>query len=159
MGHTVKVEWKKGGDEAFTDNKYSRVHRWIFDGGVEVPGSASPQVVPLPFSSEEAVDPEEAFVAALSSCHMLFFLSIAAERGIVVESYEDNAEGVMGKSAEGRVAMTKVALRPRIEFGGDTRPSDDEVDAIHHEAHEKCFIANSVKTIVTTEPVRENDDV
>lgn len=154
MTYSVKVEWDRSGEEAFVDNKYSRVHRWIFDGGIEVPGSASPHVVPPPFSSEAAIDPEEAFVASLSSCHMLWFLSIAAERGIVVDSYEDNAEGVMGKNAEGRIAMTKVTLRPRITFGGDG-PSDEDIDAIHHESHEKCFIANSVRTVVTTEPVRE----
>jgi organic hydroperoxide reductase OsmC/OhrA len=157
MSYNVKIEWKRRDGEAFMDNKYSRAHRWIFDGGVEVPGSSSPHVIPLPFSSEAAVDPEEAFVASLSSCHMLWFLSIAAERKLVVESYEDDAEGVMGKNAEGRVAMTKVTLRPRIKFGSDRAPSDDEIDAIHHKAHDKCFIANSVKTVVTTEPVREED--
>jgi organic hydroperoxide reductase OsmC/OhrA len=155
MAYSVKIEWNRNDGEAFTDNRYSRAHRWLFDGGVEVPGSSSPHVVPPPFSSEAAVDPEEAFVASLSSCHMLWFLSIAAERGMVVESYEDNAEGVMGKNPEGRVAMTKVTLRPRVRFGGDRVPSDDEVDALHHEAHGKCFIANSVKTLVTTEPVKE----
>lgn len=155
MAYNVKIEWRRREGEVFTDNKYSREHRWIFDGGVEVAGSSSPHVVPPPLSSEQAVDPEEAFIAALSSCHMLWFLSIAAERGVVVESYEDNAEGVMGKNAEGRIAMTKVTLRPRIGFGGDPRPSEEVVDAIHHESHEKCFIANSVKTIVTTEPARE----
>jgi organic hydroperoxide reductase OsmC/OhrA len=156
MPYNIKIEWKRRDGEAFTDNKYSREHRWIFDGGVEVPGSSSPHVVPPPFSSEQAVDPEEAFIAALSSCHMLWFLSIAAERGIIVESYEDGAEGVMGKNSEGRIAMTKVTLRPRIKFGGDGPPSDDEIDAMHYESHEKCFIANSVKTTVTTEPVRED---
>jgi organic hydroperoxide reductase OsmC/OhrA len=155
MAYVVRIAWEKGEDESFIDDKYSRVHRWIFDGGVEVPASASPHVVPLPYSSEKAVDPEEAFVAALSSCHMLWFLSIAARRKLIVESYEDNAEGVMGKNADGRVAMTKVTLRPWVRFGGDRSPSDEEIDAIHHEAHEKCFIANSVKTVVTTEPVRQ----
>ena len=124
------------------------------DVPTEVPGSASPHAVPPPLSVEAAVDPEEAFVAALSSCHMLWFLSVAAERGLVVESYEDNAEGIMGKNAEGRIAMTKVTLRPHVKFGG-AAPSDEEIDEIHHLAHDKCFIANSVKTIVTIEPVRE----
>lgn len=153
MAYTVKVSWEKGSDEAFSDNKYSREHRWIFDGGTEVPASASPHVVPTPYSSEAAIDPEEAFVASLSSCHMLWFLSLAAERHLVVESYEDNAEGVMGKNDEGRVAMTKVTLRPKAKFVGDHIPTAAEIEAIHHEAHEKCFIANSVKTTVTTEPV------
>lgn len=155
MAYTVKIKRENGAEEAFADNKYSREHRWIFDGGTEVPASASPHVVPLPFSSEAAVDPEEAFVASLSSCHMLWFLSIAAERKLVVERYEDNAEGVMGKNDEGRIAMTKVTLRPKAKFGGDNGPTAAEIEAIHHEAHEKCFIANSVKTVVTTEPVLE----
>lgn len=155
MAYTVKIKWEKGADDAFADNKYSREHTWTFDGGTVVPGSSSPHVVPLPFSSEAAVDPEEAFVASLSSCHMLWFLSIAAERKLVVESYEDNAEGLMGKNAEGRVAMTKVTLRPKAKFSGDKPPTAPEIDALHHEAHDKCFIANSVRTIVTTEPVME----
>ncbi len=153
MAYSVKVVWEGLDPEAFSNNKYSRVHRWVFDGGVEVPGSASPHVVPLPYSSEAAVDPEEAFIASLSSCHMLWFLSIAAERKLVVESYEDNAEGVMGKNDEGRIAMTKVTLRPRVRFAAAASPSGDEIASIHREAHEKCFIANSVKTLVTTEPV------
>lgn len=155
MAYTVKISWKKGADEPFVDNKYKRAHTWLFDGGTVVPGSSSPHNVPLPFSSEAAVDPEEAFVASLSSCHMLWFLSIAAERQLVVESYEDNAVGVMGKNDEGRVAMTKVTLRPKVVFAVDARPTADEVNELHHGAHEKCFIANSVRTIVTTEPVWE----
>ncbi len=153
MAYTVKVRWEKAAGETFSDNKYGREHRWIFDGGTVVPGSSSPHVVPLPYSSEAAVDPEEAFVASLSSCHMLWFLSIAAERSFVVESYEDNAEGVMGNNDEGRIAMTKVTLRPKAKFSGDIVPTAAEIDAMHHEAHEKCFIANSVKTIVVIEPV------
>ncbi|MGB7209602.1 MAG: OsmC family protein [Pyrinomonadaceae bacterium] len=127
----------------------------MFDGGTEVPASSSPHVVPLPYSTEAAVDPEEAFVASLSSCHMLWFLSLAAERELVVESYEDNAEGVMGKNDEGRIAMTKVTLRPKAKFSGDNVPTAADVEALHHEAHNKCFIANSVKTTVTTEPIME----
>lgn len=155
MAYTVKVKWEKGVDDAFTDGKYSREHRWIFDGGTVVPGSSSPHVVPLPFSSEAAVDPEEAFVASLSSCHMLWFLSMAAERNLVVESYEDNAEGVLGKDRDGKLAMTKVTLRPKAKFRGDNVPTVADIESMHHAAHEKCFIANSVKTIVTTEPVIE----
>lgn len=155
MAYTVKVSWEKDVDEAFADNKYSRVHKWIFDGGTEIPASASPHIVPLPYSSESAVDPEEAFVASLSSCHMLWFLSLASERKLVVEGYEDNAEGVLGKDCGGKLAMTKVTLRPKAKFGGDNIPTAAEIDDIHHEAHEKCFIANSVKTVITTEPVIE----
>lgn len=159
MSYNVQVKWEKGGDEMFTDNRYSRGHRWIFDGGAEVAGSSSPHVVPLPYSVEAAVDPEEAFIASLSSCHMLWFLSIAAERKFTVESYEDNAEGVLGKDSAGKLAMTRVTLRPDVKFGGGNRPTAAEIEALHHEAHEKCFIANSVKTIVMTEPVLEDNYV
>lgn len=149
MSYLVRVQWKKGDDDAFIDNKYGRVHKWIFDGGVEVPASASPHAVPLPMSSEQAVDPEEAFVASLSSCHMLWFLSIAAGKGIVVKSYEDAAEGVLGKDADGKLAMTRVTLKPEVEFGAAAVPSRSEIDGMHETAHEKCFIANSVKTKIT----------
>lgn len=148
------VEWNRDG-AAFIDNRYSRGHRWLFDGGVEVTASSSPHVVPLPLSVAEAVDPEEAFVASLSSCHMLWFLSIAAKRGLVVDRYRDEATGVMGKDASGKMAMTCVTLYPETHFGGDIRPTADEVMAIHHEAHEQCFIARSVKTEVRCEPVLE----
>lgn len=149
MAHyTVSVSWNRGEDEAFSDNRYSRAHTWSFDGGVELPASASPQVVPLPLSREEAVDPEEAFVASLSSCHMLWFLSLAAEKGLVVDSYEDQAEGVLAKNEEGRLAMTEVSLRPRVSFGGGSVPSPEAVAALHRAAHERCFIAASVKTLV-----------
>ena len=149
--YTVVVKWDRNG-AAFTDNRYSRAHVWQFDGGIEVPGSSSPHSVPLPLSKAEAVDPEEAFVAALSSCHMLWFLSIAAKRGFVVESYRDEAIGIMAKNAEGKMAITQVALRPAVQFAGTRVPNASEIDALHHEAHEKCFIANSVKTDVRCEP-------
>lgn len=150
--YTSVVVWSRD-SAVFTDNRYSRGHRWLFDGGVEVPASSSPHSVPLPLSVEAAVDPEEAFVASLSSCHMLWFLSIAAKRGFVVDSYRDEAVGVLGKDASGKPAMTRVTLRPDAHFGGDPRPTADEVTAMHHEAHEVCFIANSVKTDVRCEPV------
>ena len=151
--YTAVVVWSRDG-AAFTDNRYSRGHRWLFDGGVEVPASSSPTVVPLPLSVAAAVDPEEAFVASLSSCHMLWFLSIAAKRALLVDSYRDEAAGKMGKDQSGKVAVTRVTLRPEVHFGGDKQPTADEVVAMHHEAHEKCFIANSVKTDVRVEPVR-----
>ena len=150
------VEWSRDG-AAFTDNRYSRGHRWLFDGGVEVPASSSPHVVPLPLSVAAAVDPEEAFVASLSSCHMLWFLSIAARRGFLVESYHDEATGTMAKDADGKLAMTSVTLHPEVRFGGDRRPTAEESAALHHEAHEQCFIANSVKTDVRCEPVGLRD--
>jgi len=150
--HKAVVLWSRDG-AIFTDNRYSRGHRWLFDGGVEVPASSSPHVVPVPLSIEAAVDPEEAFVASLSSCHMLSFLYVSAKRGFVVERYRDEAVGVLGKDAAGRVAMTRVTLHPDVHFGTGRRPTSDEVDAMHHEAHELCFIAHSVKTDVRYEPV------
>lgn len=146
------IHWERNG-EAFTDNRYSRSHTWTFDGGIEVPASSSPHVVPLPYSNPSAVDPEEAFVASLSSCHMLWFLSIAAKRGFRVDSYTDDAAGVMKKDESGRLAITRVTLRPRVTFSGDKLPTQAEIQAMHHEAHEQCFIANSVTTDVRCEPV------
>ncbi|MBM3769983.1 MAG: peroxiredoxin [Acidimicrobiia bacterium] len=156
--YSATVTWRRNG-EAFTDNRYSRAHRWLFDGGVEVAASSSPHVVPLPLSVSNAVDPEEAFVASLSSCHMLWFLSIAARRGFVVDEYVDEAVGVLAKNSGGRLAMTEVTLRPAIRFGGERQPSQIEHDAMHHEAHEQCFIANSVTTTLRCEPrIRSGDD-
>lgn len=155
---TAMVVWSRDG-AAFADNRYSRGHRWLFDGGVEVPASSSPHSVPLPLSVAAAVDPEEAFVASLSSCHMLWFLSIAADRGFVVESYRDEAVGVLSKDASGKLAMTRVTLRPEVCFSSDPRPTADEVVTLHHEAHEKCFIASSVKTDVRCEPVETLSEV
>lgn len=149
--YTAETIWERG-EQVFSDNKYSRQHLLRFDGGIEVPGSASPQVVPLPMSVEAAVDPEEAFVSAISSCHMLWFLGIAAERGHVVDRYHDQAEGVMKRNAQGKVAVTHVTLRPLIVFSGHKRPTPDDIASMHHEAHEACFIANSVKTEIVIEP-------
>jgi organic hydroperoxide reductase OsmC/OhrA len=149
--YVATVAWQRGG-AAFTDNKYSRAHEWRFDGGAVVPASSSPLVVAPPGSDPANVDPEEAFVAALSSCHMLFFLFHAAKRGFVVERYEDAASGTMGKNADGRVAMLKVVLRPQVTWGGAQRPSAADIEALHHRAHEDCYIANSVKTEVAIEP-------
>ena len=149
--YTARVVWERG-DQPFVDNRYSRAHRWRFDGGMEIAASSSPHVVPAPMSDPTAVDPEEAFVASLSSCHMLIFLSLAAAKKFRVDSYDDEAEGVMAKDAQGRVAMTRVTLRPSIKFSGDTVPTRQDLDALHHAAHERCFIANSVKTEVAIEP-------
>lgn len=149
--YTAEVLWSRD-DQDFLDNQYSRAHLWRFDGGVTVPGSSSPHVVPLPQSREDAVDPEEAFVAALSSCHMLWFLSLAARDGWRVDGYRDLAEGRMGRNAEGRLAMTYVTLRPQVSFAGPA-PSREQLAALHHAAHGECFIANSVKTEVRCEPV------
>lgn len=145
------VEWSRDG-AVFTDSRYSRGHRWLFDGGVEVPASSSPSVVPLPLSVAAAVDPEEAFVASLSSCHMLMFLFLAAKRGFVVDSYRDEAVGLLAKDSSGKLAMTHVTLHPDITFGGETQPTSDELAEMHHESHEQCFIASSVKTDVRCVP-------
>ena len=150
--YRATVEWRRGGD-AFTDNRYSRWHRWRFDGGIEVPASASPHVVPQPMSVAGAVDPEEALVAALASCHLLSFLFVAAKRKYLVESYRDEAVGVMTKADDGKYWVSRVTLRPDVRFGGDVRPTAEEAAAMHHEAHEECYIARSVRTDVRCEPV------
>lgn len=150
--YQAQVLWQRQPDEPFTDNRYSRRHRLRFDGGTEVAGSSSPLVVPLPFSDASAVDPEEAFVAALASCHMLWFLNLAALQGFCVDHYDDTASGVLASDAQGRMAMTVVTLRPQLTFSGSKRPTADQVQALHHQAHASCYIANSVKTEVRCEP-------
>ena len=150
MECAAHIDWERG-DASFVDHRYSRRHRWRFDGGVEVPASSSPHVVPLPYSEASAVDPEEAFVASLASCHMLWFLALAAKRGLTVDRYADDAVGVLARRADGREAMTVVTLRPRVRFAG-TPPTADEFAALHHDAHDACFIANSVTTEVTVQP-------
>ena len=150
--YTARIHWTRG-EAPFTDNRYSRAHRWRFDGGVEVPASSSPHVVRVPLSVEAAVDPEEAFVASLSSCHMLWFLSLAAQGGFRVDDYSDQAVGVMGKNAAGRTAMVRVTLRPRVIFSGERQPTRAQILELHHRSHEECFIANSVTTEVRTEPL------
>lgn len=148
--HFATVSWRRG-DQAFTDGRYSRQHEWRFDGGLTVPASSSPHVVPLPYSDESAVDPEEAFVASLSSCHMLFFLAFAAKAGYLVDSYVDDAEGHMARDDAGRMWVAEVVLRPRVEFAGERRPTEETIADLHHRSHEECFIANSVKTQVRVE--------
>ena len=147
--HTATIAWQRG-DDAFVGGRYSRRHEWRFDGGTVVAASPSPHVVPLPWSDPVAVDPEEAFVAAIASCHMLWFLSIAADRGHIVERYEDDAVGTMARIAPGRQAVTEVALRPRIVFAH--APDAQVIAELHEAAHERCFIANSVKTAIRVEP-------
>jgi organic hydroperoxide reductase OsmC/OhrA len=149
--YKASVTWERSG-ATFTDRRFSRAHRWEFDGGLSVPASASPHVVPVPLSDPAGVDPEEAFVAALSSCHMLWFLHIAAKRGFTIDSYRDDAVGHMEKNPEGRIAITRVTLRPQIRFSGAKIPDSSEISAMHDESHHQCFIANSVHTHVTVEP-------
>jgi organic hydroperoxide reductase OsmC/OhrA len=150
--YTAEVVWDRG-EQPFLDNRYSRRHRIRFDGGIEVPGSSSPHVVPVPMSDTSAVDPEELFIASLSSCHMLWFLSIAATQGFRVDHYRDAACGVMKRDDRGSMAMTQVTLRPEVLFSGIPQPTRTQIDAMHHQAHEECFIANSVRTQVVYEPV------
>jgi organic hydroperoxide reductase OsmC/OhrA len=149
--YTAKILWQRDSKEEFIDNKYSRAHQWDFDGGASVAASPSPHIVPLPYSVEENVDPEEALIASLSSCHMLFFLQIAAKRKFIVDKYVDHAIGVMEKDSNGRTSMTKVTLRPYIKFSGEKCPTIQQLDKMHHQSHEQCFLANSVKTEIVTE--------
>lgn len=150
--YSATIHWQRG-DQVFTDNQYSRAHTWRFDGGLAVPASASPHVVPVPFSVAANVDPEEAFVAAVSSCHMLFFLSLAAQRGIVIDEYCDDATGYMGEDGDGRIVMQKIVLRPAGAYAGEGPPPLEQLQVLHHRAHELCYIANSIKTEVVTEIV------
>ena len=151
MSHyTATIHWHRQPGEPFADNRYSRGHQWSFDGGVSIRASSSPHVVPR-FSDPAGVDPEEAFIASLSSCHMLTFLYLAAKAGLVVESYDDTAEGQMAKTAEGRMWVSVVTLHPKVVWGGTT-PDVHTVHDLHHAAHDECFIANSVKTEVRCIP-------
>ncbi|NML44917.1 OsmC family peroxiredoxin [Ramlibacter sp. G-1-2-2] len=144
------IEWSREG-AAFTDLQYKRAHQWRFDGGAVVPGSSSPHSVRLPFSDPAAVDPEEALVASVASCHMLWFLSLAAEQGFVVDSYTDSAEAHMGPVGFGRQAITDIVLRPQVSFSGPHLPDQAAYDALHHVAHERCYIANSLRSAVRVE--------
>lgn len=150
--HEAIVEWARG-DQAFADNLYSRGHDWCFDGGAVVRGSSAPTSVPIPMSDITAIDPEEALVAALSSCHMLFFLAFARKDGFVVDSYRDAAVGLMDRDARGKISITLITLRPAVMFSGEVHPDRPALDALHHRAHEACYIANSIHAEVRIEPV------
>lgn len=149
--HAATLHWQRRADEAFTDNRYQRAHDWRFDGGALVRGSSAPSSVPLPFSDPAAVDPEEAFVAALSSCHLLWFLHLAAKAGFVVDDYHDDASGTMAAIAPGKVGFTSVTLRPVVRFHG-AAPTAQQHEALHHQAHDACYIANSVACPVHCQP-------
>lgn len=146
--YLATVEWRSGG--GFREGRYSRAHSLSFDGGTVVPGSSSPHVVPEPMSDPAGVDPEEALVASASACHMLWFLHLARDAGLDVAAYRDEARGTMEKDERGRMAMTRIVLRPEIEFAGDA-PDADSLERLHHEAHERCFIANSLRTEIVVE--------
>jgi organic hydroperoxide reductase OsmC/OhrA len=150
--HQATIVWNREGKD-FGYKTYSRDHVWRFENGIEVPASAAPAY----FGNPQRVDPEGALVAALSSCHMLTFLAVCARKRLVVDSYDDEAVGYLEKNAEGKLAMTRVVLRPRVRFGGDGPPSDEEFAKLHDKAHHACFIANSVRTEVTVEPVAAQD--
>ncbi|HVY70404.1 MAG TPA: OsmC family protein [Verrucomicrobiae bacterium] len=149
--YKATISWQRK-DADFVKGKYSREHTWAFDGGVTVPASSSPHVVPTPWSNPANVDPEEAFVAAISSCHMLTYLYLAGKEGFLVESYRDEATGVMTKNEHGAQWMSEVTLHPCIIYGGAKQPTPADVERLHHESHEQCYIANSVKTRVTVAP-------
>jgi organic hydroperoxide reductase OsmC/OhrA len=151
--HVATVSWQRGTD-TFEKGRYSRVHEWRFDGGAVVAASASPDIVPAPWSDPRAVDPEEAFVAALSSCHMLWFLSLTAAKGFIVDNYKDDAVGHMREIAPGKLAVAEVTLRPRVVFDPSHAATRMQMDVLHHAAHEHCFLANSVKTQINIEPVQ-----
>src|SRR3954471_22066305 len=151
--YTAKIQWKSESTEAFAKNQYSRAHEWAFDGGITVPASSSVHAVRLPFSVEEAVDPEEALVAAASSCHMLSFLWVASQKGFVVESYEDNAVGEMTKNDQGKEWISKITLNPKIVWSGENVPTAEELAEMHHSAHELCYIANSIKSEVVVKGI------
>ena len=147
------VEWHRQG-VAFIDNRYNRGHVWRFDEGVEVPASSAPSSVPLPYSVAAAVDPEEALVAAVSSCHMLFFLSFAAKQGFVIDRYLDEAIGTMARNDGGKLYVSKIELNPDVTFSGSKQPNEHELDELHHHSHEECYIANSVKAEIIVRPKR-----
>jgi organic hydroperoxide reductase OsmC/OhrA len=146
--HVATVEWRSDG--GFREGRYSRAHRWTFDGGAIVTASASPHVVPAPMSDPAGVDPEEALVASVSSCHMLWFLHLARDSGLDIAAYRDEAVGTMGRDESGRMAVTRIVLRPEISFAGEA-PDAETLARLHHEAHEKCFIANSLRTEIVVE--------
>jgi len=148
--YTATVRWSGDDPEAFAKGRYYRGHEWAFDGGTVVPASASPDNVPPGTANAAGVDPEEALIAAISSCHMLFFLDYARRAGFVLSSYVDEASGLMEKRADGKIAVTKVTLRPKLEWAG-VAPTAEQLADLHHRSHESCFIANSVNSEVTVE--------
>lgn len=152
--HKAKITWKRD-NQPFLDKRYNRIHTWSFDGGAQIQASASPHVVPLPYSDPTLIDPEEAFIASLASCHMLWFLSLAAEQGYCVDTYQDQATGILAKNETGQLAITQVTLHPHVTFSGDKHPTHEDIRHLHHQAHESCFIANSVKTKIHCQPIIE----
>jgi organic hydroperoxide reductase OsmC/OhrA len=152
--HKAIIRWKRSGPD-FLKGKYSREHTWTFDGGLTVPASSAPSVVPAPYSNPANVDPEEAFVASVSSCHMLTYVFLASRQGFQVDSYEDEVVGIMGKNEKGIPWVSAIKLNPKITYSGQKMPAAEDVQRLHHLAHEQCYVANSIKTqvtVVTAEP-------
>ena len=147
--HKAVIRWKRGERNEFLKGKYSREHTWTFDGGFSMPASPSPSAVPTPYSNPAHVDPEEAYVAAVSSCHMLTFLYLASRQGFQVDSYSDEAVGHMNKNEQGIPWVSSITLNPKIVYSGQKQPGPQEQEKLHHAAHEQCFIANSIKTEVS----------
>lgn len=156
MRHFAEICWVKRSNDLFVDGKYSRAHQWRFDGGMQVEASSSPAVIPLPMSDPSLVDPEEAFIASIASCHMLFFLSFCAKQRYIVVRYEDHAEGIMGVGDNGKKLVASVILQPVVQFEGDRFPTADTLHQLHELAHENCFIANSVKTKIVINSNHKN---
>ena len=148
--YTATIRWSDDDPEAYRKGRSDRGHDWAFDGGTVVPASAAPENVPHGTANEAGVDPEEALIAAISSCHMLFLLDYARRAGFAISSYVDEATGVLEKRADGKIAVTRVTLRPKIEWAGNT-PTAAVIADLHHRSHEDCFIANSVNCAVTVE--------
>lgn len=147
--HQAKITWQRKTDTSFTGQNYSRKHQWVFNKGLTVPAAASAEVVPEQLTDEHALDPEEAFVASLASCHMLWFLSLAADEGYVIDHYSDEAKGQMKKNKEGKLAITNVTLHPTVRFQEKDKPNQKTFNDLHHRAHERCYIAHSVKTEIS----------
>jgi organic hydroperoxide reductase OsmC/OhrA len=155
--YSAEVIWERG-DAVFTDNRYSRRHLLRFDGGLEVPASSSPHSVPVPLSDPGAVDPEESLIAALSSCHMLWFLAIAGKRKFRVDRYRDQVTGMLAKNTDGKLYISLITLRPEAQFSGELLPTREQIEAMHHSAHAECYIAHSVISEVRVEPVSHSPD-
>ncbi|RYE83757.1 MAG: OsmC family peroxiredoxin [Myxococcales bacterium] len=149
--HRATITWQRDGGR-FIGGDYTRVHRWRFDGGAEITASASPEVVPAAYADASAVDPEEAFVASLASCHMLWFLATAQREGWIVDGYDDEASGTLGRGPQGRMQLVSITLRPRVTFAGARGPSTEELARLHHDAHQSCFLAAVVTAPMTIEP-------
>jgi len=149
--HKASIHWDRGPSSGpdFLKGRFSRAHNWSFDGGTTVPASASPSVVPAAYCNVAGIDPEEAFVASIASCHMLTYIYLASKQGFQIDGYHDDAVGLLSKNDSGALWISAVTLHPRISYDGEKKPTTAEEDRLHHQAHEQCFITNSIKTAVT----------